>query len=349
MKYVILFCSLAAIVTCFGCHTKPVINKEASLATPVTPLGNIEIFDSSALTAIDSTAKIEFIAGNFNWSEGPVWLAQKQVLLFSDVPENKIFQWKEGDSAKLFLTPSGYTDTVKREGEIGSNGLTLDNNGTLLLCQSGNRVVARLNSSLDAPAPVFTVISANYKGKKFNSPNDLVADKNSNIYFTDPIYGLPQGATDPSRELNFEGVYRINTDGKTQLLIDSISRPNGIALSLDEKILYVASSDDQHPRWYAYKLDDKGAIKSGGILFDGTMAKQKAIVKQGADGMKIDKWGNIFSAGPDGLNIISPDGKLLALIRIYGRRASNCAFNETKDILFITADDMVLKVKLHGI
>jgi len=146
--------------------------------------------------------------------------------------------------------------------------------------------------------------------------------------------------------LNFEGVYKITSDGKLILLIDSISRPNGIALSPDEKVLYVGSSDEKHTRWYAYHLDSAGNIQSGGILLDGTAMKEKATVKQGADGFKIDKDGNIFSSGPDGVNIISPSGKLLGLIRIYKKPTSNCAFNETKDILYITSDDRVLKVKL---
>ena len=144
-----------------------------------------------------------------------------------------------------------------------------------------------------------------------------------------------------------EGVYKISANGKLSLLIDSIARPNGIALSNDEKILYVASSDDKHPKWFAYNIDENGNIKSGGVLLDATSMKEKAIVKQGADGFKIDKHGNIFSSGPDGINIISPSGKLLALIKIYNRPTSNCAFNETKDVLYITADDLVLKVKLH--
>lgn len=317
-------------------------------ATVDSAIGKIEIYDSSALKLIDSNATLEVIGKNFTWSEGPVWIASKQMLLFTDVPENKIFQWKADDTTKLYLTPSGYTTATKRNGgEDGANGLALDKDGRLLLCQSGNRQVVRLNAPLDSPKPDFTVLSANYNGKKFNSPNDLVTDSKSNIYFTDPIYGLPKGTDDPTRELKFEGVYKIDAAGKTSLLIDSIPNPNGIALSLDEKILYVASSEDKHPKWFAYNLDEKGNITSGGVLLDGTDLKIKATVKQGADGFKLDKYGNIFSAGPDGVNIISPAGKLLGLIKVYVRRTSNCAFNETKDVLYITADDIVLRVKLH--
>jgi gluconolactonase len=350
MKSTFSFIAFSCLITCYSCNTNNAgKEKIAQAAVPAdSAVGKIELYDSSAARLIDSNATFEIIGRNYTWSEGPVWIAAKKMLLFTDVPENKIFQWQQGDTSKLYLTPSGYTGTVKRDGgEDGANGLALDKEGRLLLCQSGNRQVVRLNTPIDSPKPLFTVLSANYNGKKFNSPNDLVTDSKHNIYFTDPIYGLPKGAADPTRELKFEGVYKINAAGKTSLLIDSIPNPNGIALSLDETILYVASSDDKHPKWLAYNLDENGNIKNGGVLLDGTEMKIKATVKQGADGFKLDKYGNIFSAGPDGINIISPAGKLLGLIKVYVRKVSNCCFDDTKNVLFITAHDVVLKVKLH--
>lgn len=347
MKNIFPFAVAACLLICTGCNNTT--NQEAS-TTEVkkdSAIGKIELYDPAAAAIIDSNAVIEIIGRGFNWSEGPVWLADQQKLIFSDVPENKIFQWKQGEATSLFLTPSGYTDSAARFGETGSNGMTLDRDGRLLLCQSGNRQVARMNASLDSPKSVFTALATRYNGKRFNSPNDIVADRNNNIYFTDPIYGLPKGADDPERELTFEGVFKIDATGKLSLLIDSIPRPNGIALSLDETILYVASSDDQHPKWFAYQLDKNGDVSEGGVLLDATVMKAAAMVKQGADGFKIDNAGNIFSAGPDGINIISPAGKRLALIKVYGRPTSNCVFNETKDVLFITADDLILKVVLH--
>lgn len=329
-----------------GCQDKPVSQAEEPVRAD-TLLGKIEYYSEEGHALVDSTAKFEIIGSNYTWSEGPLWVPESKTLLFSDVPENKIYQWKEGQPATLYLTPSGYTDTARRDGENGSNGLTLDKNGQLLLCQSGDRTIARMNASLLAPKPAFTILSSNYNGKKFNSPNDLVTDRNNNIYFTDPIYGLPKHENDPTRELPFEGVYRVGANGQATLLIDSIKRPNGIALSPDEKTLYVASSDGDHPRWHAYQLNDEGKITGGGILLDATDMKNKASVKQGADGFKIDGQGNIFSSGPDGINIISPTGKRLALIRIFNRPTSNCAFNEDKTRLFITADDVVIKVDLH--
>jgi len=331
------------VIACAGCNSQSVQGNSNTDSV----VGKIELYDKGLTSEIDSNAIIEIIGRHYKWSEGPVWVESKQMLLFSDVKDNKIYKWNMGDTPTVYLTPSGYTDTAFRNGENGSNGLTLDRQGRLLLCQSGNRQVARLNSPLDSPKPVFTVLAPDYHGKKFNSPNDIVTDSRNNIYFTDPVYGLPMGEKDPSRELNFEGVYKIDSNGKIILLIDSISRPNGIALSLDEKILYVGSSDAVHTRWYAYQLDQNQHIESGRILLDGSGLKARAIVKQGADGFKIDPNGNIFSAGPDGINIISPQGKLLGLIKIFNRRVSNCAFTESKKTLFITANDVVLKLKLN--
>jgi gluconolactonase len=324
-----------------GCHTP---DQQAKPVKTDSVIGKVELYDSSATGIIDTNAMIQVIGRHYKWAEGPVWVAARQILLFSAVRENTIYQWDGRDTPVQYLTPSGYTDTAFRDGENGSNGLTLDREGRLLLCQSGNRQVVRLNAPIDSPKPSFTILAPNYQGKKFNSPNDLIADSKDDIYFTDPIYGLPKHENDPTRELAFEGVYRIRADGKLTLLIDTISRPNGIALSNDERTLYVGSSDDTHTRWYAYRLDSSGRIESGGILLDGTALKARATVKQGADGFKIDKHGNIFAAGPDGINIISPVGKLLGLIRVFGRPTSNCAFNTTRDTLYITASDLLLRV-----
>ena len=329
-----------------GCNSADNTSVNSKRINSDSAIGKVELYDKNAVSVFDTNATIEVIGKGFNWSEGPVWVADKKILLFSDVPENKIFQWKENDSVKLFLADPGEADNGGRKGGNGSNGLAIDANGKLILCQSGARHVARLENLTNSSKPLYTTLSANYNGKKFNSPNDLVVDSRNNIYFTDPIYGLPQQENDPTRELKFEGVFKISPGGKTTLLIDSISRPNGLALSADEQTLYIASSDNIKPAWYAYHLEN-GKIKNGGILFDALPLKEKALVKQGPDGLKLDKYGNIFSAGPDGINIISPQGKLIGLIKIFNRMTSNCAFNETKSIVFITADDLILKIRLR--
>ncbi len=218
MKNKLLAVASGFALFCAGCHLsdKDPAPKEAAIVNP--GIGKIEIYDTSAANIIDSNAAIEVIGKNYRWSEGPVWVASRQMLLFSDVPANKIYRWNMKDTPVLYLTPSGYTDTAYRNGENGSNGLTLDRNGRLLLCQSGNRQVVRLNAPLDSPVANFTVLAKDYKGKKFNSPNDLVVDSRNNIYFTDPIYeGCPNTKNDPTRERNFEGVYNNGADGKLSL------------------------------------------------------------------------------------------------------------------------------------
>lgn len=339
--------ALPLILLIISCNNPSKSQSQPPTETQGGVLGKVEWYDSSVASIVDTNATFEIIGKGYNWSEGPLWVASMNTLLFSDVPENKIYQWKGNDTPTVYLTPSGYTGTAPRAGEVGSNGLALDKMGRLLLCQSGNRQVARLNTSLNAPKPGFTPLATNYKGKRLNSPNDLTADSKNNIYFTDPIYGLPKRENDSTRELPFEGVYRISADGKLSLLIDSIARPNGVALSPDEKILYVSSSDNQKPAWYAYQLDDKGGIKSGGVLLNAVPLKEKATVKQGPDGMKIDNYGNLFGAGPDGINIISPTGKRLGLIKVFNHVTSNCSFSATKDTLYVTSDDWILQVKLR--
>ncbi|MBE7174450.1 MAG: SMP-30/gluconolactonase/LRE family protein [Williamsia sp.] len=326
--------------------------QQASINTPSTdsntqPIATIEWYDSTIAPFIDTTAQVQIIAKGYNWTEGPLWIAKTGTLIFSDVPENTIFQWRPNDTATRYLTPSGYTKPQPAKGEIGSNGLTLDRNGNLLLCQSGNRQIARMRGSIASPAPDFKTLAATYGGKRFNSPNDIVADSKNNVYFTDPVYGLPGGEGDTARDLSFEGVYKISPTGKLSLLIDSIRRPNGIAFSPDERTLYIASSDNDKPAWYAYTLNVAGNPVSGGVLLDARPLKAGAVQKQGPDGMKVDNSGNLFSAGPDGINIISPAGRRLGLIKVYNRFTSNCSFSANKDTLYVTADDVVLQVHLH--
>jgi gluconolactonase len=337
---------IAALFTC-SCNSQNNNSTDTKIAEKADAIGKVEIYDNNALQSIDSNATIEVIAKGFKWAEGPLWVADKKLLLFSDVPENKIYQWQQGDTANVYLKNSGYTSSEPRKGETGSNGLTLDNDGRLLLCQSGNRQVVRMNATLENPKANYTILAAKYNGKKLNSPNDLICDSKGNIYFTDPTYGLPNGDEDTERELKFEGVYKISTDGKLTLLIDSIPKPNGIALSIGEKILYVASSDNTKPKWYAYDIDENGNLNDGRVLLDAAPLKEKATVKQGPDGFKIDKYGNLFAAGPDGINIISPAGKLLGLIKVYARKTSNCSFDKAQNILYVTAGDEILKITLH--
>lgn len=307
----------------------------------------VETYSDTPVTEGFSDASI--VAKSFIWSEGPVWVEKTRSLLVSDIPGNTIYQWSQANGQGIYLKHAGFSDTLDHRGSDGSNGLAIDQNNQLIICQSGARRIVRMKAEVGAPSANYEVLADNYQGKKLNSPNDLVVDRNNAIYFTDPVYGLPEEDKDPSREINFEGVYRISPGGSIQLLIDSIPRPNGITLSPDEKTLYIAGSDENKSAWYAYTLSDSGTIVSGGILLDASPLRAKALIKQAPGGLKTDHSGTIYSSGPEGICIISPWGKLMGLIKVKDRSTSNCAFNSTKDTLYITADDIVLQLPMKSI
>ena len=293
--------------------------------------GSIERLDPALDTLIAPDAKIEVLASGFNWSEGPVW--RDGGLVFSDVPENTVFGWKEGDTAaKVVLKPSG---SLSGDGQ-GSNGLQVDAQGNLILCQHGERRIARLEKD-----GTFTSLADKFEGKRFNSPNDLVIAKSGTIFFTDPPYGLKKGETP---DLQQHGVYSVTPAGKVSLLIADIRFPNGIALSPDQKTLYIAVSDPKDTRIMAYDLQDDGTAKNGRVFFNAQPLKSPTR-KGGCDGLKVDTNGNIWTTGPGGVLIISKDGKHLGSI-LTGQATANCAFGGTdRGTIYITADMFLLRVK----
>ncbi len=301
-------------------------------------VGSIERKDKRIDHLIPAGATLEKLAEGFDWSEGPVWDRRGGFLLFSDVPMNTVFQWKDGQGVKPFLKPSGYTGSVPRGGEPGSNGLTIDGEGRLLLCQHGDRRVARLEAD-----GRFTTLADRYEGKRFNSPNDLVIKTNGDIYFTDPPYGLLKGNDDPAKELKFNGVYRLAKDGKVTLLTDEVRFPNGIAFSPDEKTLYVASSDPQKAIWMSYDVKEDGTLGKGRLFYDVT---ELGKTKKGLpDGMKVDSAGNLFATGPGGVLIFDPDGTHLGTIET-GEATANCGWGDDGSTLYITADMNLCRIRL---
>ena len=306
---------------------------------PMT-LGVIERKDPAFDAIISKDAVIEILAGGFDWSEGPVWVADKEGghLLFSDIPKNMIWKWSEKGGLKEFLKPSGYTGKEAFTGkEPGSNGLALDKDGKLTLCQHGDRRLSRL---VDGK---FVTLVDKYDGKRLNSPNDLTFKKNGDIYFTDPPYGLPDQMKDKGKELDFQGVYRLDTKGKLTLLTKEMTRPNGIAFSPDEKTLYVANSDPELAIWKAFPVKDDGTLGEGKIFFDTTqLVKDK---KPGLpDGMKVDKAGNVFATGPGGVFVFDKTGKHLGTLAT-GVPTANCGFGDDGSTLYITADKNLVRVK----
>lgn len=303
--------------------------------------GWIERLSPEFDSIVSPHARIDLVAEGFNWSEGPVWLPHEQKLLFSDVPENKIYQWHNLDGLSVYMSPSGDTGIPNGNKGKGSNGLILNSDGHLVLCQVGDRRISKLVDLNDAFHPKFEPIVTGFKGKKFNSPNDLVYDKKGNLYFTDPSFGLGASESD----IGFNGVYFLDTNGNLFLLDDSIKAPNGIAVSNDNKVLYVADSFKEQPKILAYDILGNGKVANKRIFFDATELHEKSISKQSPDGMKIDSDGNIFLAGPDGVLVISPKGKHLGTIRT-DKNTGNCEFTDNGRYLFITADDYLLRVNL---
>lgn len=308
-------------------------------------IGTIEKTDAALDAIISPSATAEIIAEGFEWSEGPIWIEKYNMLLFSDVPTNTVYKWTEEKGKEIYLTPSGYTDSVKRGGEMGSNGLTMDNEGNLVLCQHGNRQMASMDASLDKPEAKFISIANSYNGKKFSSPNDAVYNSKGELFFTDPPYGLPKQADDPTKETPWNGVYKVKKDGTVILLVDSITRPNGLAFLPGEKKLIIANSDRAKPYWYIYDVGENDSLQNGKIFYDASAAKGKGV-KGLPDGFKIDKNGNVFATGPGGLWIFNSQGKVLGKIK-FTESTSNCALSADEKTLYITNDMNVLRIKMR--
>lgn len=313
-----------------------------STTKEIKTTGTIERLDPALDAILAADANVEVIASGYDWSEGPVWVESQKMLLFSDVPKNIVYKWTEEKGAEEYLSPSGFTGTVTRSQEPGSNGLLIDDQGRLVLCQHGDRKLAFMNADLAAPATTYSTIADNYQGKRFNSPNDAVQGKDNSFYVTDPPYGLgTKDESDPEKEILFQGVYKIS-NGRVRLLVDSITRPNGIGLSPDNKYLYVANSDPAKSRWYRFELGDTSVL-SGSVFYDAT---SHAPGEPGLpDGLKVDSKGNIFASGPGGVFIFSPEGKVLGKIKLEAPCA-NTALSPDEKWLFVTNDSLVLRIPL---
>jgi gluconolactonase len=308
-----------------------------SFKAPYEAVGQIERLDPALDALIPTKAKIEKLAEGFRWSEGPVWWKSERMLTFSDVPANIAYRWTETDGVSIFLTPSGFTGEKFEGREPGSNGETLDNAGHLLLAQHGDRRIARY----DAQTKSFVTIADRFEGKRFNSPNDLCVDRAGNVFFTDPPYGLPTGV---NSELGFSGVYRVSADGKVTLITKELDRPNGIALSPDQKTLYVSNSENERAVILAISLNGDGTAGASRVFFDATALVKKGL-KGVPDGLRVDHKGNLWATGPGGVLVFSPAGKHLGTIQT-GQPTANCAFGADEAELYITANNQLLRVRL---
>lgn len=324
-----------------------------SNTAPYPTIGSIDRLDPELDMVIAPTAKIDVLADGFVWSEGPLWVPSKSFLLFTDVPKDTIYKWQEGMGVSVWLSPAGCLSAgCKTLPEPGANGLTLDKDGGLLMCQHGERRVAKL-ASIDTPNAAQMVVVDKYMGKPFNSPNDLIVHKGGSIFFTDPPYGsMTQTHTDPAlvppAGIGFLGVYRWDPATTMLSVIDeTVKRPNGIAFSPDQTKLYVASSDDVEPIWMEYILNPTTlAVVSKKIFFDArTLPVATPPRVGGNDGIAVDAKGYIFATGPGGVLIFNPAGKHLGTILTTERTSNNKFGGADGKTLFMTADRYLLRIQ----
>ncbi|MGH8060939.1 MAG: SMP-30/gluconolactonase/LRE family protein [Pseudoxanthomonas sp.] len=329
----------AAVAFLLGC---------ASTQVPVDApaFGKLTAMDPAFNDVVAADARMEKIAEGFTWSEGPAWVADGGYLLFTDVPANILYRWSQSDGLSVFLEPSGLADpdpaTVR---EAGANGLFLEPAGTLLLADSGSRLIARL----DPKTKRKTTLASAFDGKRFNSPNDVVPHSTGALFFTDPPYGLKGLDDSPIKEMPINGVYRMDPSGQVQLIDDSLRFPNGIALSPDERTLYVSNSDPKRPIWMAYSLDVQGRILGKRVFADAFDLLGEGV--EGLpDGMAVSQAGELFATAPGGILVMNAAGRRLGRIET-GAAISNCAFGDDGKTLYLTSHTLLarLRVKVSGL
>lgn len=307
-------------------------------------IGKVVRIDPAFDKLMPENSKIEVLASGFVWSEGPVWVKSAGFLLFSDVPNNVVHKWTQKEGLSTFLKPSGYTGLGFFSNEPGSNGLTINKNGELVSAEHGDRRI----SAMPLTGQGKRTLADKFEGKKLNSPNDVVQHSSGAYYFTDPPYGLAsQQDTDILKEQKLNGVYRVGTDGSIKMVVTNLSRPNGLAFSHDEKMLYVAQSDPKAPTITAYPVNADGTVGEGKILYDTKVLWSQGL-RGGPDGLKVDKYGNVWSTGPGGVIVLSPEGKLLGRIET-GEATANCSFGDDGSTLYITADYYLCRIKTSTI
>lgn len=283
---------------------------------------DVLVYDEAIHRLLDTRAGLEQVATGFVFTEGPVWDPKRERLIFSDIPANRQYQWTEADGDTLFREPTG-----------NSNGLTIDGSGALLNCEHSGRRVSRLRMDDGSLIPLAT----HYEGKRLNSPNDLVVHSNGAVYFTDPPYGVE----DSDRELDFQGVYRLDPDGSLTLLVDDFNRPNGLALNADESVLVIDDSAEHHAR--AFDVQPDGSLANGRLF-----AETDPSVGGGVpDGLKIDVEGNLYMTGPGGVWVYDANGEPLGVIRVPETTANVGWGGADRKTLYLTATSSVYRVRTN--
>jgi gluconolactonase len=327
---------------------------QAAIATPFAfptmlnaaqPAAGVQRLDPALDAVVDSNAAVEILGEGYRWAEGPVWVRRQGWLLFSDVPGNTIWRWREGQGLDVFMRPSGLEGPVPDAfNEAGANGLAVDAAGRLVMADSGNRAIARVD--LDTRRK--TILVDRFEGKRFNSPNTVAVAKSGAIFFTDPPYGLKDQDHSPLRELDFQGLFRLDPDGSLHLLDRSHRRPNGLALSPDQRTLYLALSDETRPEILAYPLDRRGDAGTPRLFCD-MRAAQAAGGSGLPDGMVVDRAGRLFATGPGGVHVLTPAGKRLGVIST-GKTIANCCFGGADGkTLFMTSHERLARIRLRTV
>lgn len=315
-----------AISAVAGCRSVP-LGRSAS---------SIEIFDRALREVLETDQVLDVLSEGHTWSEGPAWDKARQQLYFTDVPENKAFVWTQAAGVDVFLDPSGAAaEETLGFREPGANGLLMGRNGRLLVCNHGRRAI----EALDIETGRRTMLAGSYLGQPFNSPNDIIEASDGTIYFTDPPYGLEGLDASPLKKQNANGVYRLDTNGEVTRLVEDMTFPNGVALSLDEDYLLISQSDPEAPLIRRIGLRDRSVDE---VWFD---ARPFMAGKPGLpDGMALAQSGHIFATGPGGVFVLTQTGKALGRINPSSASA-NCTFGEDGRTLFITAQDRLIKVR----
>jgi gluconolactonase len=336
-KPLLLLASAILVVSCSNSN-----KSESSSASPTSTsgapqdTGSVLRLDAALDQIVPKDAVIQKLAGGFQFTEGPLWRPQAQVLWFSDVVGNVVRQWSPNGEVKVLIQKAGGdSGSLPPGGFVGPNGEVADKDGFVLICQHTARRIMRVGKDLQ-PTPLVE----RYAGKHFNSPNDLVYRSDGALYFTDPPYGLAKQDEDPTKEIPFNGVYRLK-NGKVDVIVRDLTRPNGIAFSPDQQVLYIANSDEKHKVWMRYDLKEDGTVSNGRVFFDVTAEREDGL----PDGMKVDSQGNVYGSGPGGLWVFSPDGKHLGTIK-PPETPANCNWGDDGKSLYITARTGLYRIKL---
>lgn len=320
-----------------GCNRETQIMEKMQFDT----IGRIERFSPGLDDLLEVEAPVELLADGFKWTEGPTWDLRRGRLLFSDIPNNRIHSWNEAEGLGTLLDPGGNPHGEDDEHAApGTNGLFYDSGSdTILICNQDARSVDRY----DLASAERTRLVRKFEGKKFNSPNDVIQARDGSVWFTDPPYGLKEGNSSKGREMKVKGVYRLHPDGALTRLVDDMNFPNGLALSPDEKWLYVSQSDPDAPVLRRFSVDDDGTLSGGEVWLD-TKDELSDANPGLPDGMAIDTEGNVWATGPGGVWVTAPTGEVLGRIHT-GKATANCAFGEEGSTLFMTATDTLLRVR----